>query len=382
MTSTVRTDPAASRPPGDYHPLEAIPYFRRFRPSHGRDLLYTFLWNSLLAALFIVAGLFFSPRSMNAATLWSVFVIAQCIGYTIHFFFFLGGVAGLDRRVHARGGIAVVLYYMAVSTLGVVAGFAAAGELLDVSVQRFYTDPRMFGGIVLNSLVISSIIAAIFFAREREAKAKAALVAERLRFEQVERQATLANLRALQAQIEPHFLFNTLANATSLIEPDPARAKHMLEVFIRFLRASLAATRRSTTTLADEFALLADFLEVLEVRMRERLAVRVELPDELAGLEIPPMLLQPLVENAIRHGLEPKVEGGTVSIVARAQDGRLVLEVADTGVGFRDPGSGGVGLENIRERLRLAHGDAGKLSIREGTGGGTVATVSFPMTAR
>jgi sensor histidine kinase YesM len=319
---------------------------------------------------------------MNAATLWSVFVIAQCIGYTIHAFFFLGGLAGIDRRIHAKGGIAVALYYMAVSTLGVVAGFAAAGELLDFSVQRFYTNPRMIGGIALNSLVISSIIAAIFFAREREAKAKAALVAERLRFEQVERQAALANLRALQAQIEPHFLFNTLANATSLVESDPARARHMLEVFIRFLRASLAATRRSTTTLADEFALLSDFLEVLKVRMRQRLAVQVDLPGDLAGIEIPPMLLQPLVENAIRHGLEPKVEGGAVSIVARLDDDRLVLEVTDSGVGFRDPGSGGVGLENIRERLRLAHGDAGKLSIREAPGGGTVATVSFPLAAR
>jgi len=382
MTSPSGTSRTASRHPGDYHPLEAIPYFRRFRPSHGRDLLYTFLWNSLLAAIFIVAGLLFSPRAMNAATLWSVFVIAQCVGYTIHFFFFLGGVAGLDRRIHARGGVAVVLYYMIVSTVGVVAGFAAAGELLDFSVQRYYTNPRMLGGIVLNSLVISSIIAAIFFAREREAKAKAALATERLRFEQAERQATLANLRALQAQVEPHFLFNTLANATSLVESDPARAKHMLEVFIRFLRASLASTRRNSTTLADEFALLSDFLEVLKVRMRERLAVRMDLPEELAGIEIPPMLLQPLVENAIRHGLEPKVAGGEVSIAARLDDGRLVLAVADTGVGFRASGSGGVGLENIRERLRLAHGEAGKLSIRESPDGGTVATVSFPVSAR
>ncbi len=371
----------SSREPGDYHPLEIIPFFRRFGPSHGRDIAYTFIWNLLLAGVFVLVGLMFNSRGLNLEVAGRIFVIAQCIGYTIHAFYFLGSVAGIDRRVHGRGGIPVAAYYSGVACLGVLVGFAIAGTLLDMDIAGFYASPKRVGAILLNSLVIAAILSAIFFAREREAKAKAALVTERLRAEQVERQAVLANLRALQAQIEPHFLFNTLANATSLVETDPARAKHMLEVFIRFLRASLAATRRSTATLADEFALLADFLEVLEVRMRERLTTRIDLPADLASLEIPPMLLQPLVENAIRHGLEPKVEGGTVSISARREGDRLVLEVADTGVGFRDANSGGVGLANIRERLRLAHGEAGRLAIREGPGGGTIATISFPMPA-
>ena len=382
MSVAPRCPPAAPRHPGDYHPLEVIPYFRRFDPSHGRDLAYTFVWNALLAGLFILVGLLFSSRGMSLEACWRIFLIAQCIGYTIHGFFFIGGVLGIDRRVHGKGGLVVTAYYTGVACAGVLVGFLIVGTALDMDLQRFYASPRMVGGILLNSLVISGIISAIFFARERESRAQAALVAERLRVEQVERQAALANLRALQAQIEPHFLFNTLANATSLIESDPARAKHMLEAFIRFLRASLATTRRATTTLADEFALLSDFLEVLAVRMGERLAARVDLPDSLASIEVPPMLLQPLVENAIRHGLEPKVEGGTVSISARLEGERLVLEVADTGVGFRDSGSGGVGLANIRERLLLAHGEAGRLSIREGPAGGTVATVSFPVALR
>lgn len=375
--------PAAEpdRHPGDFHPLEMIPFFRRFPRSHLRDFAYTFVWNALMAGLFIVVGQLFSSRGMSAGAIWRIFVIAQCIGFSIHAMFFVGGVAGADAWIHRRGGILVVAYYTGVACAGVLVGFLFAGLLLDMDVQRFYASPRMVGGVLLNSIVISGIISAIFFAREREAKAKAALVAERLRLEQVERQATLANLRALQAQIEPHFLFNTLANATSLVDSDPGRAKHMLEAFIRFLRASLAATRRSTTTLADEFALLGDFLEVLQVRMRERLAVRVDLPADLAPIEIPPMLMQPLVENAIRHGLEPKIEGGTVSISARREGDRLVLEVADTGVGFRDTGSSGVGLANIRERLALAHGDAARLAIREGPTGGTVATISLPVPA-
>ena len=188
-------------------------------------------------------------------------------------------------------------------------------------------------------------------------------------------------MRALQAQIEPHFLFNTLANVTSLIEPDPARAKHMLETFIRFLRASLAATRRSSTTLADEFALIGDFLEVLEVRMGERLQVAIDLPADLGAIEIPAMLLQPVVENAIRHGLEPKVEGGRIELRARREGGTLVLEVADTGVGFGEATAGGVGLANIRERLRLAHGDAARLSIRANAPQGTIVAIELPVAA-
>ncbi len=378
---TAPPTPPSCRKPGDYHPLEIIPVFRRFAPSHGRDIVYTFIWNSLLAGGFILIGQFFSSRGLTLEVVWRIFLLTQCIGYTIHALFFVGGVFGADPWVHARGGLVVTAYYTGVACVGVMLGFLVAGNLLDMDIARFYASPRMVGGILLNSLVISGIISAIFFAREREAKSQAALVAERLRVEQVERQATLANLRALQAQIEPHFLFNTLANATSLVDADPQRAKHMLEAFIRFLRGSLAATRRSTTTLADEFALLGDFLEVLAIRMGDRLATRIDLPTALASREIPPMLLQPLVENAIRHGLEPKIEGGTVTIAARLEDGRLMLEVADDGVGFRDTGSAGVGLANIRERLRLAHGDAGRLAIREGPSGGTVATITLPVPA-
>jgi len=382
MTTAAATTACTTREPGDYHPLEIIPFFRRFDPSLGRDLVYTFIWNLMLTGVFVLVGLMFNSRGVSLEMAGRVFIIAQCIGYTIHAFYFLGGLAGLDRRVHRAGGIAVAGYYSGVACLGVLVGFAIAGTLLDMDLAGFYASPKRVGSILLNSLVISAILSAIFFAREREAKAKAALVAERLRVEQVERQAVLANLRALQAQIEPHFLFNTLANATSLIDADPARAKHMLEVFIRFLRGSLAATRHHTTTLADEFALLRDFLDVLAVRMGERLTTRIDLPEALAAIEIPPMLLQPLVENAIRHGLEPKIEGGTVAIAARLEGDRLVLEVADTGVGLRDSGSGGVGLENIRERLRLSYGEAGRLSIREGPQGGTIATVAIPAGGR
>ena len=142
---------------------------------------------------------------------------------------------------------------------------------------------------------------------------------ERGRAESIERQIAEARLKLLQAQIEPHFLFNTLANLDALIGIDPARARVMLGHLNDYLRATLASARKERNTLADEFALLDGYLEVIGVRMGPRLSFSLDLPDALKACEVPPMLLQPLVENAIKHGLEPKIEGGRIEIAARAE---------------------------------------------------------------
>jgi sensor histidine kinase YesM len=196
--------------------------------------------------------------------------------------------------------------------------------------------------------------------------------------ERAEREATLANLRALQAQIEPHFLFNTLANVTSLVDSDPAAARRMLESFNRFLRASLAATRTESTTLGADAELIAAYLEVLQVRMGKRLEWRIDVPPDLADYALPPMLLQPVVENAIRHGLEPKVEGGEVVMRARREAGRVRIEVADTGMGFAPTTRGGLGLSNLRDRLRVLYGGSAELSIAENRPAGTLVTIALP----
>ncbi|HEX7605493.1 MAG TPA: histidine kinase, partial [Usitatibacter sp.] len=214
--------------------------------------------------------------------------------------------------------------------------------------------------------------------RERHARAEADLERERLRGERIEREAALANLRALQAQIEPHFLFNTLANVTSLIDPDPAKARRMLESFIRFLRSSLGATRAESTTLADEGELMAAYLDVLQIRMGQRLRYEIDIPPELHAFQLPPMLLQPVVENAIRHGLEPKMDGGVVKVRARREDGAVVIEISDSGAGFAATTRGGVGLTNLRDRLRLLYGERASLAIGESDGGGARVTMSLP----
>jgi len=177
-----------------------------------------------------------------------------------------------------------------------------------------------------------------------------------------------AQLRLLQAQIEPHFLFNTLANVQSLMDRDNPRAKQMLESFTDYLRASLGQLRSTDSTLATELAMIRSYLELLQIRMEERLQFEIDASDEALAATLPTLMLQPLVENAIEHGLEPKIEGGRVRIHARVVDGRLDIRVEDNGLGQdsarrqRRHGSG-MALSNIRERLHTRYGFEAALTL-------------------
>ncbi|MCU0813132.1 MAG: histidine kinase [Burkholderiaceae bacterium] len=197
-----------------------------------------------------------------------------------------------------------------------------------------------------------------------------------------------ARLAAMQAQVEPHFLFNTLASIDHLIETDPPRASQMQKHLIALLRATMPTMREtqaaSLRELGREMAVIRPYLELLTMRMEERLQVEIAVPAGLLTAEFPPMMLQTLVENAIKHGLEPKPEGGALRVAAEVVDGRLEVTVADTGVGFGVAGTAGtgVGLENIRERLALLYGARASLTVTANPGGGTVATIAVPYVAR
>jgi LytS/YehU family sensor histidine kinase len=177
-------------------------------------------------------------------------------------------------------------------------------------------------------------------------------------------------------------LFNTLANLRVLIAHDPLRAQGMLDHLIAFLRATLAASRAGSHTLSAEFARLSDYLALMQIRMGPRLKIRLDLPEPLSALQVPPLLLQPLVENAIRHGLEPKVSGGRVVVTAVRHASHLVLTVHDTGVGLDAPARHGAhfGLQQVRERLSTLYGEAGTLDLRpaQTEEGGTLAVVTLP----
>jgi two-component sensor histidine kinase len=188
---------------------------------------------------------------------------------------------------------------------------------------------------------------------------------------EAQRHASEARLKLLETQLEPHMLFNTLANLRALISVDPVRAQQMLDHMIAYLRATLDASRGTTHSLQAEFDRLRDYLELMAIRMGPRLAYELDLPPDLAAAHVPTLLLQPLVENSIQHGLEPKVQGGRIDVRARREGNQLVIDVSDSGVGDAHAASTGkgFGLVQIRERLAAVHGAAASLQFRCGADG-------------
>lgn len=211
-------------------------------------------------------------------------------------------------------------------------------------------------------------------------------IAERRRSEtaetrqtRTEKELSVAKLSLLHAQVEPHFLYNTLANAQLLTRSDPERAERMLGHLIQYLRHSLPRADDEQSTLGAELERALAYLEILKIRMGQRLQVQVDVPENLRATPMPPMMLQTLVENAIKHGLEPRTGGGTVWIRARRSEGCVAVTVADDGEGFNSKSTGtGIGLKNVRERLRLLHGNAASLSVIANFPAGVAATLTLP----
>jgi hypothetical protein len=337
-------------------------------PTLPTNILYSVIFNSVIAALLTAVG-FGGGFGANL-------VYSQCIGLPACLLS-LG-----SRRLlwpDRRAPIALLLPLLATSMLLAWFGGTWLAALLLGHPWRAET--------YLTSLMITAAAGFVavlwFWEREKVADLETAAAQQKSRTETIERQAAQARLALLQAQIEPHFLFNTLANLHALIGAEPARAQAMLSHLNDFLRVSLSAGRKERYTLAEEFALLRDYLELLSIRMGARLAFRLELPSELAQTQVPPMLLQPLVENAVKHGLEPKVEGGEVAVSARRESGRIVLEVADSGLGFAAAATSGtnVGLAHVRERLAAIYGAAASLVIAENAKGGVSVTLHLPSSA-
>lgn len=214
---------------------------------------------------------------------------------------------------------------------------------------------------------------------------------QRLRAEKAHRLNVEAQLQRLQAQMEPHMLFNTLANLHALIETEPQRAQDMLAHLIDYLRATLSASRAGTLPLGEEMARVRDYLELMQIRMGQRLRVSLDVPAELQHMDVPPMLVQPLIENAIKHGLDPMPDGGALHVTARREGQTLEISVRDNGCGLpaqapHTPGApstapqgGGFGLDCIRARLRTAFGEHASLTLNtDPMQAGTIATLRMP----
>ena len=264
------------------------------------------------------------------------------------------------------------------TAIGIGCGFFFGDRLGDMLLGDGVINSGRDNSISLAITVVAGVIASFYFHTRGKAAALSAKISE------TERAASESRLKLLQTQLEPHMLFNTLANLRVLIGIDPARAQHMLDHLIDYLRATLGASRASTHPLQTEFERIKDYLELMAVRMGPRLTYTLELPPELANHPVPTLLLQPLVENSIRHGLEPKVEGGSIKVGARREGDWLLLEVSDTGVGFKNASdntpapAGGFGVAQVRERLATVYGPRSAIESIVPPAEGTSTIIRLP----
>ncbi len=349
-------------------------------------------WLQVLALCSVVAvftTLMWPNRSYGSQLVYSVCIGSLCWA-TMEFGRYLIPAKYCHVDPEGRRGWPQGWYGLVLTAAGIAVGFYV-GDWLAFQLIGPASPGRAAGsrdgGTGLYVTIAAAAIGAYYFHSRGKAAALAAEIAK------AERDASEAKLKLLETQLEPHMLFNTLANLRVLITLDPPRAVAMLDRLNGYLRATLAGSRATQHPLAQEFARLADYLELMAVRMGDRLRFTLDLPEDLREVPVPPLLLQPLVENAIRHGLEPKVEGGEIRVSARresAADGpRLVLEVADTGVGLApDAGSavpppqedgGGFGVQQVRERLHTLYGERAAMELIAAPAGGTRATVTFPL---
>ena len=383
--STLPTETAAdSAPPAPDTAARAV-----------RQRMRVHLTRSVLVMLAVCLGIAVLLRVLGGGRFQYKLIYSLCIGSACMLLYYATYLAlawlhdrlraarglGAHSGPFARGWGGVIVSTASCVVLGPPLGQWLADAVTGLNTPGVYdfTSSSARTTMVI-SLLATAVLLALLSSMERLATARADA-------EAAQRQAAEHQLRLLQSQLEPHMLFNTLANLRVLIGLDAAQAQAMLDRLIAYLRATLNASRLSSHPLATEFERINDYLALMAVRMGPRLRVQMELPAELGDLPVPPLLLQPLVENAIKHGLEPHVQGGQVTVTAHTEGQVLVLTVRDTGAGLRLPESSipgtQFGLTQVRERLATLHGERASLTLQPASDeqGGTLARIRLPLTA-
>jgi sensor histidine kinase YesM len=362
--STRSTLPADSIPP-----RTAQAY--ALRRMLWRNLLFTLGLCSLLSLLFMQLST--APERAILMT----FTVGLSVFAVVHVSF---SMLKPSARIEP---LIFVLAVLVGSGLGLgINLWARPADELDLLLREYPDTVWRLGALLV---VVTSVVAGFFFTRERANQLEIAYHTEQAKNHAQQRLLVEAQLKMLQAQIEPHFLFNTLANVQSLIDASPAQAKAMLGHFNDYLRASLWRTRAGGGRVREELDLLRAYLAIQQMRMPGRLAFEIDCPDALLDLPLPPMLVQPLVENAVRHGIEPQVNGGRIVLKVAREDRHLRISVQDDGAGIQanavSSGSG-LGLANVRERLRTRYGPDARLQLGEIQPHGFSATLLLPLDTR
>ncbi len=341
-----------------------------------RAKLQRFLQTIAFCLVIAALNVAFRPQSPLMPPVVYSLCIGICTWALIDFGSYLFPSAESNGWPTGLGGILLPL-------LGVTGGFVIGTSLADTwfgwsSWANTSSRGLMLSGLI--SAIIGIVITYYFYSKGKRAHLEEQVIDARLL-------AAQARLKLLETQLEPHMLFNTLSNLRVLIGIDPSRAQTMLDHMVAYLRSTLSASRASSHSVQDEFARLRDYLELMAVRMGPRLQFSLELPSHLAHHQVPTLLLQPLVENSIQHGLEPKISGGSLHVSARRDNDHLVLEVTDTGMGFdpTDPAflappgkDSGFGVAQVRERLAVVYGPKATIQFIASPSTGTRATIRFP----
>ncbi len=304
-------------------------------------------------------------------------LVSESIGLSIVAWVMLLRRLPLVRRL--GGGVSTLVVTLVATPLGYLSGFSFASFVRGWPLEQALTGSGRVVAIT-TTLLVTGVIGYVAWMRGRIANEAAAR-------SEAQRLAAEAQLRLLRTQIEPHMLFNTLATLRSLVDDDPKLAQAMIDQLITYLRSALTASRTEAITLRQEFAQLRAYLEIMALRMGHRLAFSLDLPDALQGVTVPPMLLQPLVENAIKHGLEPKVGGGRIDVAAQRDERGVGIVITDTGLGLpleagrvgeQCDGEGGYGLRHVRERLAVVYGPQASLTLDRHAPHGVCATIRIP----
>jgi len=343
------------------------------RPVHPLRRGFDFSWSTLLLIIAINTGIAGVLWIDDPRPFWHPLLTVQCYGLAIAYC--VNAAAPWEREKPVRTLAAAV-------AIGAVIGVALVIVLKGYSLDYVQERALFFCYNLLTAWGNGLLISLMFYVKFRETRAAAALHKAEAERHLLSKQAIEAELKLMQAQVEPHFLFNTLASVQYLTETDPAQANRLLGHLIGYLRAALPQLRAASTTLGQEAALAREYLSILQMRIGPRLAFDIDVPDELAAHAFPPNLLISLVENAIKHGIEPAAQGGMVSVCARREGDALTVTVSDTGRGLSpgaSTGGAGVGLSNVRERLAALYGSRGRFTLEPNAPHGARAKLALPL---
>ena len=333
---------------------------------------FRFNWSTLLLILAIDTGVALVLWIDDTRPFWHPLLTVQLNGLAIAYC--VNVAAPWDHETPLRR--------LAIATLvGSLIGLVLVIIVKRYSLDYVRTMPSSFLFNFLAAFVTGLSISLMFYVKRREARASAALHKADAERHLLSKQAIEAELKLMQAQVEPHFLFNTLASVQYLVETDPKQAGVLLGHLIGYLRAALPQLRARSSTLAREMTLAEAYLNILKMRIGPRLGFTIDLPAELRDHPFPPNLLISLVENAIKHGIEPSADGGSVDVAAAHAGDSVVVTVTDTGAtatAVNTSGGQGVGLANIRERLAALYGTRGRFTLEPASPRGTRATLSLP----